>query len=55
MSNALELEEDFCCDAVLPPKVNVSRGFAVASCDGCSFRCAYWECACELDHDCREF
>jgi len=43
-----------CCDAVLPDGVSVSFGTAIASCERCSYRCAYWECACELRHDCAE-
>jgi len=27
-------------------------GTGVASCKNCSFTCVYWECACELSHDC---
>lgn len=43
-----------CCDALLPHGVNISRGTAFATCDFCSFKCAYWECACELVHDCED-
>jgi hypothetical protein len=45
----------YCCNAVIPAKMNVSFGFAMATCDGCSIRVGYWDCACELDHDCREY
>lgn len=27
-------------------------GDYIAKCSQCSYVCAYWECACELDHDC---
>ena len=42
------------CKSVLPDGVSVSFGHAIATCERCSFRCAYWECACELRHDCSE-
>ena len=52
--SSLELET--CCDAGLPSGVVVgfSRfgGSYVASCENCGFVCAYWDCACELAHDC---
>lgn len=41
-----------CCDSLLPHGVNISRGTAFATCDFCSFKCASWECACELVHEC---
>jgi hypothetical protein len=55
MGNTLEIEEWVCCEnPELPDGISVSFGFAVASCSKCSYRCAYWECACELEHDCEE-
>ena len=54
MANLLEIEEDVCCEAILPDGISVSFGTAIASCERCSYRCAYWECACELRHDCAE-
>jgi hypothetical protein len=54
MSTQFEIEEETCCGASLPDGVSVSFGFAVATCSRCSYRCAYWECACELRHDCAE-
>lgn len=29
-------------------------GAYVAACDNCDYVCAYWECACELAHDCEK-
>lgn len=29
-------------------------GNAIAECANCNFKCANWECACELAHDCTE-
>jgi hypothetical protein len=54
MFNVTDDEE--CCQLPeLPKGVTVSFGFGMASCENCSYRCAYWECACELAHDCEEF
>ena len=47
----LVVDEDFCCGALIPERMSVARGTAMASCP-CGFRCGYWECACELIHDC---
>ena len=56
MGNALEIEEWECCEnPKLPDGISVSFGFGMASCDKCSYRCGYWDCACELEHDCKEF
>ena len=61
MSNALQeiIEDVFdyeCCEAKLPKKMSVGfshfGGAYVAKCSKCSYVCAYWECACELRHDC---
>jgi hypothetical protein len=27
-------------------------GGPVARCQGCGFMCGYWDCVCELSHDC---
>jgi hypothetical protein len=55
--NLWECEYDdapYCCgdDATLPDGITISRGSAIASCGFCGYRCAYWECACELVHEC---
>ena len=50
-----ELDEDVCCDSKLPKTISLTYGTAIASCSKCSYRCAYWECACELEHDCGEY
>lgn len=54
MSNLLD---DICCsDPKLPNGIRTYyahlSGAYVASCDNCSYMCAYWDCACELAHDC---
>ena len=36
----------------LPKGVNVSPSGTMATCDFCSFKCGYWECSCELVHEC---
>lgn len=44
-----------CCEnPKLPNGVNVTYGTAIATCSYCSYRCAYWECACELVHECNK-
>ena len=54
----VELVDDVCTEP-LPEGVRVYRtrmaGNLVASCDRCAYVCAYWECACELAHDCGEY
>ena len=54
MLTSYEYEAPYCCgeDITLPNGVNISRGTAFATCDFCSFKCAYWECPCELVHEC---
>lgn len=46
------------CKSVLPDGVKVGfshfGGAYLATCERCSFKCAYWDCACELRHDCAE-
>lgn len=48
-----------CCEATTPKKIRFGYsqfgGSFNAYCDKCSFVCAYWDCACELRHDCKEF
>ena len=55
MSNDLELAV-FCCEADLPNGVSVGKawltGQFVATCAHSGFVCAYWDCPCELSHDC---
>jgi hypothetical protein len=54
----IELVEDVCTEP-LPDGVRVYRshmaGNLVASCDRCGYVCGYWECGCELAHDCGEY
>ena len=55
MSNQV-YEEDICTEE-LADKIRIGYGtFGThrAICVGCSFTSAYWECACELNHDCNE-
>lgn len=49
-----EVENTHECDTETPKTISVSRGFAVATCSDCNFKVHYWECACELVHDCSE-
>lgn len=58
---SIDFENDapFCCgdDATLPDGVEIVRarftGQSIAVCYRCDeFRCAYWECPCELVHEC---
>lgn len=55
MSKDLELDA-FCCEADLPNGVSVGRswfgGQVVARCAYCGFSAVYFDCACELVHDC---
>lgn len=41
--------------APIPETVTVAFGTAFATCYNCSFKCPYWECSCELAHDCTEY
>lgn len=47
---------EICCDMpTLPAGMSAGYGLFggyVAKCDNCSYVCAYWECPCELAHDC---
>lgn len=47
----------YCCESpALPKGVNTYHslfGGYVASCDNCDYVCVYWECACELAHECK--
>lgn len=60
MSKVLELleeiEEELCCGAKYPKKVEIGfshfSGMYRATCKKCSYVNVYWECACELEHDC---
>lgn len=50
--------EIYCCENPVMPK-GVTADYGVfgtyrAVCDFCDYVCAYWECACELVHDCKE-
>jgi hypothetical protein len=58
MGNVLEIEEDFCCDVPAPKKIEFGfshfAGMWRATCKNCSYVNSYWECACELEHDCEE-
>jgi hypothetical protein len=44
------------CTEQAPNTINFYRapitGQGVAECTLCTFRTTYWECACELEHDC---
>lgn len=51
-----ESPSDDHCDAPIPDgmTVTVSRitGDVSAVCDRCGWRCFYWDCGCDLAHDC---
>lgn len=45
------------CDCSLPKGMTITQGRItgnpIAECSNCDYRCAYWEHACELEHDCQ--
>lgn len=49
--------EYYCCDSKTPSGMTVYYshfgGNLVAECDSCTTIWGYWECACELVHDCQ--
>lgn len=53
------LEEVCCINPKLPKGINTYyahlSGAYVASCVNCEYVCAYWECACELAHNCKDY
>lgn len=52
---ALYDENSFeCCDGELPDGITLAFGTAFATCYLCGYKCAYWECACELIHECND-
>lgn len=58
VNSRLDEVDEVCCDAKLPKKVNVgfrTFGGYTATCSNCSFVCGYWECSCELEHDCEDY
>lgn len=48
--------EIYCCENPQMPKgMKAGHGLFggyVATCENCNYVCGYWECACELNHDC---
>ena len=50
------LEHEDICAEPMPEGISIHRtilaGNLVATCKHCDYVCAYWECACELVHDC---
>jgi hypothetical protein len=48
--------EDYCCNRGVPIYMTVYRshmaGNLAAKCERCTTIWGYWECACELAHDC---
>jgi hypothetical protein len=50
--------EIYCCEnAQMPKGMKAGHGLFggyVATCENCNYVCGYWECACELVHDCKE-
>lgn len=53
------LEEKEFCDNPAPKSIEFysSRfgGNSCARCTKCQFVAVYWECGCELEHDCAEY
>jgi len=48
---------EYCgCDTELQYSVKIHTahlgGHAVATCSECDFTCVYWDCACDLVHEC---
>lgn len=47
---------DYECDEIAPSYITFYNarfgGHAVAKCENCSFTSVYWECACDLEHEC---
>lgn len=58
LANIENVEEWFCCDSQGPKGMSFGMssfgGAYVAKCSKCSYVCAYWECPCELEHDCNK-
>jgi hypothetical protein len=56
----LDEMETYCCgqEATLPNGIVLTSarftGNPIAQCEFCAYRCAYWECHCELEHECKE-
>ena len=48
---------DYCCDSKTPNGMTIYHshfgGNLVAECNSCTTIWGYWECACELVHDCQ--
>lgn len=48
--------EDEQCSEPLPANIEIYRatfgGHAVAKCKDCNFTSVYWDCVCELNHEC---
>jgi hypothetical protein len=42
------------CETVIK-KITFSSSGAMATCNKCNYRCGYWECNCDLRHDCKEW
>lgn len=49
-------QEEETCTAPLPDGIEIYSarftGEGRARCLHCNFVCGYWDCACELEHDC---
>ena len=55
MSDVMEA----CCDNPQLPE-GISTGYGlfgdfIAKCENCDYVCAYWECPCELVHECNQW
>ena len=51
--------EDDTCTEPLPEKISTYHaritGHYLASCIFCDFLSVFWECACDLEHDCGDY
>lgn len=46
-----EIQDEHVCETELMPEITISLSGTLAMCS-CGYKCAHWECACELnDHD----
>lgn len=56
MIKEIEISDDI-CENPMPKYMKTQHsnlsGDYVAICEKCDYVCAYWECACELMHECK--
>ena len=58
-SNPESFQDEDLCMELVPAKIRIYSahitGGTVAECKRCSFLSVYFECACDLEHDCGEY